>query len=204
MELEEIMTAAELASHVAGLVASIPAAPADLTEKARWQTITVVNQTQYMLIPSASYFDSGRFWTAPAAVPPFQKMTFSVCNADFSFFTGATGAVVMQVMLAPASQAVCNLGVGFGAPWAGGFDTNAVFDADASSTGVNPAPSRTAGALAQATYDTLSTSQVNAQSGTFSGKDTQGNPTTITFAASGIPGQEAMVTVTQQITSGGN
>ncbi len=204
MALSAILTAAKLATDIAGLVASIPAPPSDLTQKARWQTITVVNQTQYAMIPTSTYFDSGRFWTAPTLVGPFQEMTFSVCNLDNSFFTGATGAVVMQVMLDQADNIVCNLGVGFGAPFSGSFDINAVFDANASSTGVNPSPTQSFADLAQATYNSNSTSSVTAQSATFSGTDTNGQPTSILFNVIAIPAQEAMVTVTQQIVGGGS
>lgn len=204
MSLSAILTAAQLATDIAGLVSSIPTPPPDLTQKARWQTITVVNQTQYTLVPTASYFDSGRYWTAPTLVEPFEEMTFSICNADTSFFTGATGAMVLQVVLDQPDNIVCNLGVGFGSPWVGSFDTNAVFDASSSSTGANPPPVSSPGDLALNTYNSNSTATVNAQSATFSGTDTNGQPTTIVFNAVAIPAQEVMVTITQQITSGGN
>jgi len=200
MEPELLMPAADLAREIAGLVPSILATPRDITEKSRWQTVTVVNQTQFPLIPVATYFESGRFWTAPTLARPFDKAMFSVCNSDYSFFTGATGGIVMQIILDEAKKLFCNVGIGFGTPYAGPFDINAVFDASGAAAGVNPPPAHTPAALAQASFTDSSNSPVRARSATFAGTDTSGKPTTIVFSAVAIPGQEAMVTVTQQVT----
>jgi hypothetical protein len=204
MELEGILIIADLAEKIGGMVASILARPTDITEKPLWQTVTVVNQTQHRILPAATYFESGRFWTAPALAKPFDRMLFSVCNADYSFFTGATGGVVMQIILDEAKNIVCNVGIGFGTPYVGPFDINAVFDANDRTIGANPSPRNTPAALAQASFTNSSNALVQAQSATFSGTDTNGNPTTVVFKAVAIPGQEAMITITQQVVSGGN
>lgn len=204
MELEGVLSIGDLAKEIGGLIPSILATPADITQKARWQTVTVVNQTQYMLVPGATYFESGRFWTAPTLVAPFNKMVFSICNADFSFFTGATGGMVLQLVAGQANKVVCNVGVGFGAPWAGAFDINVAFDPSASDAGASPSPGLSQADLAQSAFTNSSIANVTARSATFSGTDTKGSPTTVVFNAVAVPGQEAMITITQQLVSGGS
>ena len=57
-----IMEAGEIADAIKKMTDLIPRAADDLTEKFRWMTVVVRNETQFKLTHTSSYFDSGRFW----------------------------------------------------------------------------------------------------------------------------------------------
>jgi hypothetical protein len=46
-----------------------------------------------------TYFDSGRYWTAPGSFNPFEQLVFSCCNGDNTVGTGVSGGTAFRVSL---------------------------------------------------------------------------------------------------------
>jgi hypothetical protein len=63
-----ISTAADLVKNIKEMTSIIPKAAKDLTEKHRWMTVTVFNETQFLLLYKGNQLDHGRFWTPPSNV----------------------------------------------------------------------------------------------------------------------------------------
>ncbi len=183
-----ITTAVSLAESISKMTTLIPSAPKDLKDKHRWVTVTVFNQTQYSLVYQASYFDSGRFWTAPTNVEPFKEMTFSGCNKNDSILTGVSGAAIFQLQMPKkgGGYETLDIGAGFTNPQSGAFKSSGIF----TSSG-------------KAAYEATTDNTSNNTSSNYSGKDTDDKETTINFLVVSSPGQEASLTVTEQIVSGG-
>lgn len=185
-----ILAAAELASAIAKMGEAFPGPPAGITDKYRWLTVTVFNQTQYEIVYLGNaYFDSGRFWAAPTNIEPFSSMTLSGCNTDGSFFTGVSGGAAFQLQMPQqgGGSQTLEIDIGFTNPDMGAIKTSVL---------LNAGP--------EAAYDAATSSSSNVTSSTFSGVDDKGNPTTIQFFITASPGQEASVTITEEIVSSGN
>ena len=60
---------------------------------------TVKNETQFDILLLDTYFDSGRYWTAPGGFGNFNQLVFSCCNGDHTVLTGATGGTAFRVSL---------------------------------------------------------------------------------------------------------
>jgi hypothetical protein len=165
-----------------------------------WQGTVIVNNTQFLLTLVDQFFDSGEFQTAPpGAIQPFSFAVFTVMAKTISF-AGATGAIAYT--FEPLPSVSCNLGVGFGNPAVGSFDSNAAFDADHNQI-PNSGPILPLGLFTQGTYNANSSSPVQTSSAIFTGADTNGLPTTIQFIGQSTPGVVSNVTITQAIVSGG-
>ena len=174
-----IETAGAIAEALSKMTPSVPAPPAGLTGKSHWVTMTVFNQTQYELVFQSAYFDSGRFWTAPTNVSPFEEMTFSGCESDGSIMTGVSGGVQFSIAIPGNAQP---FSAGFSNPEIGAFKASVV-----------------AGGSPQSAYQAIDNSTINTSLGPISGTDTNGKPVTLTFSLVSSPGPEASVTVTQQV-----
>ena len=74
----------------------IPEPSRELKTKFRWLQLTLKNETQFSGRPSATCFDAGRYWDAPAAIAPFTQSTWSACSGDISVATGAAGGAVFH------------------------------------------------------------------------------------------------------------
>jgi hypothetical protein len=74
--------------QVAGKI--IPEPPEDIKDKSRWLQCTVKNETQFDILLIDTYFDSGRYWTAPGSFDPFAQLVFSCCNGDGDGVSGGT------------------------------------------------------------------------------------------------------------------
>jgi hypothetical protein len=175
-----IETAGKIAEAVGSMSALIPDTPKELTEKARWMTLTVFNQSQYQLVyDGGSYFNSGRMWKAPTTVPPFSQMTCSMSNADNSFFTGVSGGLLFTIDIPGAPQ---RFAVGFSSPYAGAYKASVV-----------------PGGTAEAAYEAIHSGSTTASISGIKGTDKEGNPVTLSFQLVSESGAEASVTVTQRV-----
>jgi hypothetical protein len=174
-----IETAGAIAEALSKMSSSEPAPPAGLTGKSHWVTMTVFNQTQYEIVFQSSYFDSGRFWTAPTNVPPFESMTFSGCESDGSIMTGVSGGVQFSIAIPGNAQP---FSAGFSNPEIGAYKASVV-----------------AGGTAQSAYNAIDNSTISDSIGPIAGTDTNGKAVTLNFGLVSSPGPEASVTVTQQV-----
>ena len=57
------------------------------------------NETQFNLLLIDTFFDSGRYWTAPGGTGSFTQMVYSCCNGDNTVGTGATGGTAFRLSL---------------------------------------------------------------------------------------------------------
>ena len=200
---EFLLDADELAESVEkamSAAADAPTPPAPSDEPSHYLAITVMNLTQFVLTPADNYFDSGKFFQAPSAIMPFQRMTFSVSAKDPSL-AGVSGAVTFT--LNPAPNVVCRFGVGFSNPVKGSNTSNAAFDADHNqATNSNPVLNPIS-LFTQGTYNGNSQNTTTATSAMFTGADRQGASITIQFDGSAVPGAQATASIVQKIVSGG-
>ena len=89
-----ILGAGEIADAIKSMSDIVPKAADELTEKFRWMTVAIRNETQFKLTHTSSWFDTGRFWDAPTGVvEPFETAVFSVCSKDGSVGTGVAGGI---------------------------------------------------------------------------------------------------------------
>lgn len=192
--IEGIITAANLATAIMGMGAAASSgstAPPTgaITDSNRWLTVTVFNQTQFDLVylAGSTYFDSGRFYTAPTNVSPFESMTFSASSSDGSYKTGVSGGVVFQLQMPSSgtSDQTQDVAIGFTNPEWGSYKTYVMFGNNADTAETN-----------------ATNKSVSATSQNFSGVDTNEQPVQINFLAASSPGPEASITITQQYVSG--
>jgi hypothetical protein len=176
-----IETAGKLVEAISKMAPGAPELPSGLQGKDHWLMMTVYNQTQYPLVFLASYFNSGRFYTAPTNVPPFKDMTFSGCASDGSLLTGVSGGVQFQIGV-PGNP--LTFGIGFSNPQIGAYKASVVAGD---------------GATAEQAYDKIDNTTITATFPAFSGTDVNGNPVKVSFQLVSSPGQEASVTVTEQV-----
>lgn len=174
-----IETAGAIAEALSKMSSSEPSPPAGLTGKSHWLTMTVFNQTQYELVFQSAYFDSGRFWTAPTNVPPFESMTFSGCESDGSIMTGVSGGVQFSIAIPNNAQ---QFSAGFSNPEIGAYKASVA-----------------AGGTPQSAYNAIDNSTISDSIGPIQGTDTNNKPVTMNFGLVSSPGPEASVTVTQQV-----
>jgi hypothetical protein len=181
-----IKTAGELASAIKDVTGIIPNAPSELTQKHRWMTVTIFNQTQFRLVFKKSWYDTGGPWQAPTDVPKFSSVTFSVCNKDNSILTGVTGGVTftLQMPLEGGGYQDLDIGVGFARPEVGTVKCSAIYTDDP-----------------EKAYNAVNSGTTSHTSNKFSGDDVHGKEVTINFLTVASPGREASVTITQQILS---
>jgi len=205
--VEAILDAAELTDAIEGAedaVASAsessgePSAPAPPPQKNRTVQLSVLNHTQFRLVPDSSYFYSGRFDVAPADVAPFDTMTFTAVDADDSILTGVSGAVTFSMTL--PNGASCRVGIGFSNPEWGSYKTNIAFDPD-DSQAEGASPVADAAAFADTVETNDSNQIVEAKSASFSGTDRARRPVVFGFTGSASPGAQSTVTIVQEIRS---
>lgn len=179
--IQGVETAGAIAEAISKMTGLIPDTPTDLKQKARWLTMTVFNRTQYQVVyDGGSYFNSGRMWKAPTSVPPYGEMTFSVSNADNSFFTGVSGGVLFTLDIPGAPQ---GFAVGFSSPYAGAYKASVLV-----------------GATAEQAYEAIQSGSTTATISGLKGTDKEGNPVALLFQLVSESGAEASVTVTQRVT----
>ncbi|GJE99082.1 hypothetical protein PsYK624_153230 [Phanerochaete sordida] len=175
-----IITGVELAVEVGKVAAEIiPDPPKTLQDKHRWVQCTIKNETQFDLLLENTYFDSGRYWTAPGGFSGFQQMVFSGCNGDGTVLTGVSGGCAFRISL--DDQHYYDISLGWTNPEVGAFKAGVVNSAQGVD-GYNAATPE-GGAL---------TSNV-----IFQGKDKAGNPAKFRINVSAAPGQETLYVVKQ-------
>jgi hypothetical protein len=179
-----IATGAELVKNIKEMTSIIPKAAQDLSEKHRWMTITVFNQTQFLLLYKGNQLDHGRFWTPPGNVKRFDSGTFSVCNKDGSIGTGASGGVKFQLQMPmdDGGYQELDIAVGFARPEIGSRKCAAIYSS-------NPEQAYNA-ATSEGTIHT---------SRQFTGTNMRGEEVTIEFGTAATPGEGSTVTITERI-----
>ncbi|GJE99081.1 hypothetical protein PsYK624_153220 [Phanerochaete sordida] len=178
--LSTIITGAELAGKVGDVAKQVvPAPSADLKDKHRWVQCTVKNETQFDLLLEDTYFDSGRYWTAPGGFSGFAQMVFSCCNGDNTVLTGVSGGCAFRISL--DDQNYYDISLGWTNPELGAFKAGVV----QSAKGVD-------GYNAATPVGAALTSDV-----VFQGKDKDGNPAKFRINVSAAPGQETLYVVKQ-------
>ncbi|KAF7969296.1 hypothetical protein HWV62_22427 [Athelia sp. TMB] len=181
-----IISAAELAAKAgkcspANQVAAelIPAPPTELKEKFRWLQCTIKNETQFDVLLQGTYFDSGRYWTAPGSFSSFAQMVFSCCNGDHTVMTGATGGTALRVSL--DDKHFYDVALGWTAPTAGSFKAGVV-ESSSPKDGYESATAEGKAVIS----DTI-----------FEGKDKDGNKARFRIHLSAAPGLEALFVIKQ-------
>ncbi|KAJ7585909.1 hypothetical protein C8J56DRAFT_787977, partial [Mycena floridula] len=95
-----------------------------LTERPSWIHCVVKNQTQFPIqVQGPPYLHSGRYWTPPTDIKPFDQMVFSCCNKD-EVAEGATGGTAFRITLDAIT--FYDFAVGWTNPFAGGFKASIV------------------------------------------------------------------------------
>jgi hypothetical protein len=179
-----IATAATLVSNIKEMTSIIPKAPDSLTEKHRWMTVTIHNETQYSLVYMGYWFDSGRFFDAPTNVRPYESMTFSVCSKDGSILTGVTGGARFELRMPEEGGGYQSLdiAVGFARPQIGSIKSSVIYSR-----------------VPKKAYEVVTNKGTRHTSSMFSGTNVEGGQATMNFKAVATPGQGGSVTITQQI-----
>ncbi|CZR33173.1 uncharacterized protein FPRO_01845 [Fusarium proliferatum ET1] len=70
------------------LNAITPRLPNDIRDKHRWYQCTIQNATQFDIRLEDSYFNAGKYLTAPNLVGLYGQMTFTAYNDRFAASTG--------------------------------------------------------------------------------------------------------------------
>lgn len=178
--LTTILSGVELAAKI-GEVAQkiIPDAPKDLKDKYRWIQCTVKNETQFDLLLEGTYFDSGRYWTAPGSIGNFDQLVFSCCNGDNSILTGVSGGNALRLSL--DSEHYYDFALGWTNPTAGAFKAGVV-ESNSAKEGYEKA-SETGGSIMS--------------SSVFVGKDKDGKEAKFKIHISAAPGPATLYVVKQ-------
>jgi hypothetical protein len=179
-----ISTAADLVKNIKEMTSIIPKAAKDLTEKHRWMTVTVFNETQFLLLYKGYQLDHGRFWTTPGNVKRFDSGTFSVCNKDGSIATGASGGVKFQLQMpmVDGGYQELDIAVGFARPELGSRKCAAIYSS-------NP----------EQAYNAATSEGSMHTSRQFIGTNTRDEEVTIEFVTVATPGEGSTVTITERI-----
>jgi len=183
-----IKTAGEIAEAIKSMIDLIPKAADELTEKFRWMTVVVRNETQFKLTHTSSWFHSGRFWDSPPGViQPFESAEFSVCSKDGSIGTGVGGGIRLRVELDDADiDESLFVGVGFSKLTTGDRKASVIFHAES-------------GRVARDAYDARSADTMRNNSRALTGTDRHGDRVNFNFLGVSSPGQGTTVTITQRI-----
>ena len=180
MEVEAVEIFAELLTKAAERGSfEIMKGSGDLVAKRRYMMVTLVNKTEFDIHPVKTWFDSGRFWTAPAICNKMGRMGFSGCNKDWSIATGVSGVVLFNIRVGSKDHP---LSVAFSNPMVGAVKCLAEFKSN---------------------YEVIWDRMNNAETycdkipiGNF--KDTEGKSLSITLTSTSIPGMDAIVDITEQ------
>ncbi|KAI0373243.1 hypothetical protein BV20DRAFT_1050153 [Pilatotrama ljubarskyi] len=172
---------ADLANNIAQVASKpIPKPASDLQEKYRWLQCTLKNETQFDIVLLDTYFDSGRYWTAPGNVNAFDQMVWSACNRDDSVFTGVAGGTGFRIMM--DANNYHDFAVGYTNPTIGAYKAGVAVASGKGVDGYELADSAGRSGTTKAVYE---------------GKDKDGNPVKFRFLMSGSPGQEPLFIVKQ-------
>ncbi|KAH7165817.1 hypothetical protein EDB81DRAFT_917934 [Dactylonectria macrodidyma] len=171
----------------AGLAAKVkekkilPTPPDDLKDKHRWYQCTIINATQFRLLPEENYFNSGSYWVAPGAAVPLDQMKFSGCNKDHPLFTGVSGGLSYKVYL--DDEHSFHFAIGLTSPVAGGYKAGVVESS-----------------VAKDGYEAATdTGNSITSENKYKSKDKDGNEQEIEFHFAAIPGVEMKVVIAQFI-----
>ncbi|KAI0373241.1 hypothetical protein BV20DRAFT_1050152 [Pilatotrama ljubarskyi] len=174
--------ALEIGKQTGVLVAqSAPPPPPGIKDKYRWLQGTIKNETQFQIQLIDSYFDSGRYWTAPTDIAPFTQMTFSCCNSDGSFLTGVAGGTAFRIIMNESVH--YDFAIGWTAPSLGSLKASIV----PGSRGVYGYESASPEGGSFMTDDV------------YEGKDADGNPAQFKIHFSAAAGLEAMYVVKEVV-----
>ncbi|EWZ52258.1 hypothetical protein BFJ63_vAg11636 [Fusarium oxysporum f. sp. narcissi] len=164
------------------LNAMTPRPSDEIRDKHRWYQCTVQNATQFNIVLEKSYFNAGKYLTAPESVGPYGQMTFTAYN-DVS---GTSTGLSFWAHLDESHQ--FHFAIGLDAPLMGGFKAGVV-ESDSAKTGLE-----------------IATRQGNSitSENRYKGKDNDGNDQVIEFHVATYPGMEMKAAITQLIVDSDN
>ncbi|SCO28466.1 uncharacterized protein FFNC_00348 [Fusarium fujikuroi] len=159
------------------LNATTPRPSDEIRDKHRWYQCTVQNATQFYIRLQDSYFNAGKYLTAPSPVGPYGQMTFTAYNDRFGASTGLSFSAHSDETYQYHSA------IGLDAPATGGFRAGVV-ESDCAKKGLD-----------------IATRQGNSITLTylFKGKDSAGDDRLIEFHLAAYSGMEIKVVITQLI-----
>lgn len=158
---------------------------------------SVKNETQYELVLTDSYFDSGEYYDAPhATIPKFSVASFSVCNR--TGLAGVSGSNLWTMELDNKTKLKFSLvGYGLNPFWftrlthAQGY-TDPVVGSRKSAAIV--------GDKAKDGYEGATHHGTNSKSGEYNGKDDKGITTYFFFTLTAVTGHHTIYTIRQTVT----
>ncbi|KAF5251261.1 hypothetical protein FANTH_3696 [Fusarium anthophilum] len=169
---------AKLAVKVKDTMGAMTPRPSDeIRMKHRWYQCTVQNATQFEIRLEETYFNTGKYLTAPQPIDPYGQMTFTAYNDRFGVSTGLS-------FLANLDETHRSyFAIGLDAPYMGGFRAGVV-ESNTAKTGLD-----------------IVTREGNSVilEGRYKGKNSDGDDQVIEFHLAAYPGMEMKVIITQLI-----
>ncbi|KAJ9115363.1 hypothetical protein QFC24_006978 [Naganishia onofrii] len=193
-----VLSSAASFANSAKNIASKPAAgPKDSlkNDKNRWLVCTVKNMTDFPVLVMAHYSNSGRYDDPPERIEPFSTMTFTCCEKDNSFMTGATGGQAFYINVDHGHQFY--FGVGYCNPTMGSTKAGAY---KASADEVKDIQSDKKDAqtkVAEKAYDAASEEGNKIESDYYRAKDEEGKDVVFQFEVSASAGQKTVYTISE-------
>ncbi|KAM0492530.1 hypothetical protein ACHAP8_009885 [Fusarium lateritium] len=175
------ITGAKLAIKVRDILRElVPKPPTELEKYHRWFQCTVYNATQFQILTTDNYIDSGKFFETPKGVDEFKTMEFSGSNGDHNPAGVTLGS---SFRLSLDSTHFFDFSVGLTAPVAGSYKAGVVESADP-----------------KAGYEAALRKGVAINSeNTYISKDEDGNEQEIMFHVSAFPGKHMSIEIRQII-----
>ncbi|KAG5795500.1 hypothetical protein H9Q69_005434 [Fusarium xylarioides] len=169
---------ARLAAKVKDTLRALTPHPSDeIRDKHRWYQCTVQNATQFEIRLEDSYFNAGKYLTAPKSVGPYGQMTFTAYND----WAGASTGLWFSAHLDETHR--FDFAIGLDAPMMGGFKAGVV-KSNSAKTG-----------LENATREERSITSKDR----YKGEDSEGDGRVIEFHVVAYPGMEMKATITQLV-----
>ncbi|CDO68907.1 hypothetical protein BN946_scf185000.g50 [Trametes cinnabarina] len=89
----------------------------DLKNKFRWLQCTLKNETQFDVLLTDTYFESGRYWEWPhGSMGEFEQTIFSCTNDDHTVLTGVAGGTAFRIVIDQSMSMHYDFAVGWSNP----------------------------------------------------------------------------------------
>lgn len=173
--LATILTAGEVATAVSAIADAVPTNAKTVEDKYRSTVVLIENHTQFNIDVMDEYFNSGRHYQGSKKIKPFTEEIFTAVNSDTSFMTGVSGGRSFKI------GNIAQFSVGFSNPAIGPRKVSVI-------NGNDP----------KLAYEKIIPKIVTTTSETYSGKDSQGSPTSFKFNYTFTPGDISVLTITQE------
>ncbi|KAF5659138.1 polyketide synthase [Fusarium circinatum] len=169
---------AKLAEKVKDTLRAMPPRPSDeIRMKHRWYQCTVQNATQFEIRLENSYFNAGKYLTAPQSVGPYGQMTFTAYHDRLGVSTGLSFSANLDEIHRSY------FAIGLDAPYMGGFRAGVV-ESNSAKEGLDIVTREGNSVILKQKYK---------------GKDSNGDDQVIEFHLAAYPGMEMKVIITQLI-----